>query len=349
MYNRTIEQCVMSYAIRYQRLSELVGQSFQNSEYASSTTLNLYIDLTRIIRNCNEIVANDPLALSANILNLCAHYKSFFRRGYGVECKIFLLYTSGEFFFNKQYYHGYGFPGNQIILSNTTKTNLDLLTMIVRYLPDIDFITTDQEVGLVMMDIMQYEAAHGNPSPNVIISKDIFLYQIVNSKGTFIFRPKKVETGDVSYAINKSNVIDIYQIDRKIKFVENSINPEMLSFIMAITKVPERQIPTIISIGTAIKLIEKCIKDNTILNGYINDCNYCTLEISKRTKSNIVPFEVSIRYKAVDLVNLYMSYDYNLRGNARYNGIINLVDPMSLNMINEQYYQKTPVDFITLM
>ena len=67
MYNRRIEQSVMSYAIRYQRLSELVGQSFQNSEYASSTTLNLYIDLTRIIRNCNEIISNDPLALSASI------------------------------------------------------------------------------------------------------------------------------------------------------------------------------------------------------------------------------------------------------------------------------------------
>lgn len=346
MYVKTIEQEVMSYAIRYQRLSEMVKETFSNSKYANSTEINLYIDLTKMIREMEDIQFTDPMSISANILNLCAHYKSFFRKGYGVEAKIFLLYSRGKFEINRMYYKDYRFTDRIFHDSTTLIQNRDIIEMVCKYLDNIIFMETSEEIGNVALDISLIESKDN--IPNILITKDRYNY-IMTSFNFIIFRPKKHEGQDLSYVITQDNVIHQYQVDRKIKVVPQSLSPALLPFIMALTKVPERNIKSRMNVSTAINAITKAISLGRLNNSYINDARYAAGEIRHCTTSNIDVYEVESIYRSVDLCQVYNGYQFSEHGSKRYHGMINLKDPNGINEISRIYYQKTPVDFPSLL
>lgn len=354
MYDRTIEQIVMNYAIKYQALSKLVSATFKESKYAQCTNINLYIDITRIIRSCADVDSHDPLSLSANILNLCAHYKSFFRRGFGVECKIFLIYSTGEFRINKMQYKNYHYPLNQTSpYWETDKmiiSNREALKVVCPYLSDICYIETTEEPAVVMANI-HLEENFDNTIPDIVITKDIYEYQLVtNYSSFFIFRPKKVSKEDVSYVVKQDTILAQYQIDRKYKSVvlDTELSPEFLPLFMAICGTPERCIKSKMNFKSLMNALIKAINDVKILNQYQANAAHVIESISKYTSAKLNSYEIDCVYKSLDLYQVVSAYYYMISPSNRYNGIVNLIDPNGVNQISETYYKKTPVDFPVL-
>ena len=70
--------------VKYERLSNLINEYYKNSD---SNQIELYIDVSSFIDQLikkadqmqNKINTGDNLFISAWILNMCAHYRRFFR------------------------------------------------------------------------------------------------------------------------------------------------------------------------------------------------------------------------------------------------------------------------------
>ena len=64
-------------------LTDLVYNTYSNSSIAEATELNIFIDLNSVMHPLysehNRILFENITDLSSGIINMCAHYRSFFR------------------------------------------------------------------------------------------------------------------------------------------------------------------------------------------------------------------------------------------------------------------------------
>ena len=351
MYNMTIEQSVMGYAIRYNVLKNLVSECFKNTIYANSNKVNIFIDITKMIKsiNSNDLtsICNDKLALSANLLNLCAHYKSFFNRGYGVDASVYLIRTNGVMNLNKLNIPKYSPLDNneKMVFSGDISKNLDLISIMVPYLHNIDYIVTNEEISNVLFDI---DENYGDKNtPNILITKDIYTSTIASTGNFFVFRPRKNNGDDTSYSITSKNIFDAYQRNRKVKPVDCSgINPAFIGFIMSYTRVQERNVNNVYNFSTIINALKKALADGVILNQYVFDPMFTAETLNKYLARKADPYTVSLYYKALDMYQVYNAYKYS---RTKYKGMVNLSDINKINEISEKYYNITKVDFPTLL
>lgn len=356
MNNTIIEQVVMSYAIRYQNLSKMVYTEYANSDFGKSEEINVFIDLTKILKTLSTIGNKDVnfikgtgVTLSAAILNLCAHYKSFFSKGYNTNAHIHLIYSTKEFLINKSLYKDYSY-GDVNLISNEKYIDdaLYLLDLVCPYLYDVQLNKTSHEPALLMHDILTYH--NKEQVPSIVISKDIVNWQLINHRpGVSVFCPSKHNGEDTSYLVNASNLSSAYYSKRKVKSTLSQVPPNLYSLLLALSRVPERNMKSMLSIPFAIKFIYKGLELGAISKlGIILDpanseaiCNIINKEGFK-----VDPFVLHLRYNAIDLKSLCYSHSLVLDG--RYNGYPDLFDPESLEKISNTYYRSNPVDFPTL-
>lgn len=350
MQVNTIEQIIFGYAIQYKQLASMVESTFKNSIYANCTEINLYIDLTKIIRICSNIDF-DKLTLSANILNLCAHYKAFFNSGFGVYCNIYMIYSTGKFTMNKYLYKDYAFPGSgpeYWDIDADIKANREALNVICKYLNNVEYIETDEEFTLCVKEIAEKE----NPSnaiPNIVISKDLYTYQLpAIFDGFYIFRPKKSSGSDESFVVDKSNVLDKYQKGRHfVPTNELGINTMNLPFIMSLTGFPDRCIKTKMNFKRLVKILKILEKDGIIPTNYQALVTDDLLSnISKYTSVKLNSFEISCVYDSINILSLLSKLNC-VKSMQSYHGKLNLMDPNGLNEIVDKYYNSM-IDINTL-
>lgn len=348
MIKRTVEQVVMYNAIRYQTLNRLVHDKYSNSKYNNCSEINLFIDITKICNSLTKEIINfgyneDPFSISAAILNLCAHYRSFFRRGLSVDTNIYLLYSDGSFPYNKSNYPQYSMGKYQC--ENIVMENIDVLNIICPYIQNIQLIQTQHEISIPINDILDF---NGKRIPSILITTDIVNWQIVNRSlfgyDVCVFNPKKYGGDDLSYIVDSDNLISRYLQKRKVKRELNSFSFSscLYTLLLAMSRVPERNMYGILSIPEATKKIEFAISNNLILNGFINISALDYLDFGKNS------FAISQRYKAIELFSQYGFFrTNNIVG--RYNGMINLLDPKGIQEIDNKYYQNCKVDFPSLL
>jgi len=214
------------------------------------------------------------------------------------------------------------------------------LKILCPYLEDIFFIQDSYETSVVVYDLICKNEAAFDPSPNIIFSKDIFMYQLPALKSdTVIFRSSKKDGQDQSWAVNHTNVIAKYIEDSRGKCIDTFINPGLLSALMTMTNVPSRGINSIFSISKAISLLQEAITNGIILNqhNYSLSCFFGNL--------NTGDYEnLDYRFKAIDI--LFQHTMYVNTPNAKNNiiGIKNLYDPETVKALNNQYFKNNPLD-----
>ena len=140
-YIPSISGIIHKYFVRYDRLMGAIPYAYSDLNIKQ---LNIYIDLfglyKTIYSRSYRTTINDYVEFTSGIVNLCSHYRAFFKRN-GVYTKIFLISS-----FNT--------PSNiKSILPEYNKTmedkrqnkvigemmdfNLNLLEILCPYLPDI--------------------------------------------------------------------------------------------------------------------------------------------------------------------------------------------------------------------
>lgn len=357
MYTISVEQIIGSYAVKYVTLKDLINTNYAGSRDES---INIFIDLGRIYQTLSGIPLDnvDPIVITSSVINLCAHYRAFFDNYYGVSTKIFLIISdmSNVVSINKQYVPSYkkSMYGNNEAVNNAINQSVKYLELLVPYIDDIGLYQSYWEFGVIMYDILSYEHTTArNQSPSLIISKDPYNLQLVSDPGSImrvdILRCKKDAGEDRSYIVNHTNVMKEICHVRNVamKGQELNLNPSLISLIYALSRVPERDIPTLHQLPSVLKAISKAISDGVLMNDRTVDIEYVCDILSKRKLLNVKdPMQVQMRFKAIDIECQCIAY-YSAEP-RKYNGIENLYDPEGFKQISMKYFKDHPLDVNSL-
>lgn len=336
------------YFVKYDRLAFLINATFRNSD---ADVLDIFIDCNDIF---NHIVVPDEnsfinqknkLYISSGIINMCAHYRNFFKRYYSTHTRFWLLYSHQAIFHSQRFEQ---YKRKDVGVTRTLAENLVVLESLCPYLPDIMWCDTSDgfENTLTMKQILDFERSfNGLDNPAIMITKDPYNYMIpAEIPNTFILRPKKSKGEDLSYIASFDSCIPMYIADVYKKTPEPmqfiSIDPDKLSLLMAIGKVPSRNLKSICRLDTVLKVLSSCG-----FSHHIYDIETYLDQLQLPPKIN--KFEVSCRYHALDI--LYNALAYNeISRKFNYTGMVDLYDPETVKRINETYFRDIPLDLEVL-
>lgn len=347
----TLEQILYTNYIKYDKLTELVNEAFKGS---NANSIHLYIDLYSIFKglyNNQTYDIMDYTVITSSIINLVAHMKSFFRKRYRVESKVYLVYSKNCPYINNQFYPEYNkkkmssFNSNKLI-DDMIESNIKLLKILCPYLPDIHFISGTFETGVTIYDLICRNELQDN-NPHIVLTRDSYNYQLAAMRDNItIFRPKKYNGKDESYFINQNNLINTYLMERKTEYRTTTLMPGLLSLLMTLSSVQERNIKMLFNIKTSVTMLEKAIADYKILNGYNSNIGlvYNGLYSSKLEKISDITFEH--RFKAIDIQSQHMIYLNTAEPSSI--SLENLYDPEEVKEINNKYFISNPLDLMNL-
>lgn len=346
----TVNQLIGSYYIRYDRLYELITSYYSGS---SAENIDLYLDVTPLIKNLygNTDVEIDSITLTACLYNMCAHYRNFFKTRFNVGTRIFIVCSSMITPLNHKYLLDYS---NKPPIPESDKPNVtqiisksfDLLDLLCNYTQDVYLVQTQHEAAVAIYGLL---LSSRGLVPNIIISKDLYDYQLVSvpnslSESTIVIRPKKVDNNDISYIVDKNNILSVLLVERKVKVAPKEIfclDSSLYSLILALTRLPERHIKSLLNLPDAIRSLSEAIQSNDIYNGWTVDADRVAYTINKgreQTKK-INEFEVANRFNAIDIISQFDSLQSTGIPISIIN-MTNLYDPNGMKEIINKYFGK---------
>jgi hypothetical protein len=349
-YTDTIvgDHVLIAHYVKYDRLTELINTEFYNSGY---NEINLLIDAYSMIKSIYGLKPNqfiDKFSIASCIINACAHYRNFFWTRYRVTCKIWVVFSRMDVSiieansFYPTYANIFTTDCNPDI-DSMIKQNMEILNTICPYIPDVSFIQSGYEPGLVFGKI----AMNYPDIPNIIVSKDPWNLQVVgNMSNVYMLRPLKRNSEDLSILISNKNVLQYYAALRKVDCDMSKLHSSFISFIIAATRFPERRMKALHNMKTIVKYLNDAIDKQYIRNDSISDIKGLCTDLSAINKINLKSFEIESRMNAIGFNSCFYRYlTLPLTDNIN---IINLHDPDSIKQINEKYFSKVPLDLMSL-
>ena len=344
-YKVNIEHILLSYYIKYNKLTELT----QKTLYKTDTDfIEIYVDLYDMLKPLysTNVFANNKYTIVSSIINLAAHLRSYFWSSYRVSTRIYLVYANETSTNHKQFYYNFG-DNNLESMNNFEKINefissqLEMAKILCAYIYDVYLIrkTTD-------FSMFTYDSIIKNNIPSVILTKSKYAFQIPSLlKNVFIFRPKKYNGDDISYYIDKYNVLQNFykkSLNKQDTITKiNELNPEILSLLITLTGLPQKKLLTLYNAPTAINKLHDAVINYKIINGYNSDLDYIYKVLGiPNSKIDLVNFKY--RFNAVDLQYQHSIYTYM----PEYNDMswnINLNDANTIKEINNKYFIDNPL------
>ena len=127
----------------------------------------------------------------------------------------------------------------------------------------------------------------------------------------------------------------------------SQINPELLSLLLSITKVPKYGLPSILQVPMAINIMKKIFVDDKLaLNQYNSDVAHIVELIKGYTKKQIESFEIIQRFKVIDAIYLYNSL--KALAMETYTKVDDLYNPKMIKEVNEKFFKHYPLDLNVL-
>lgn len=345
-----IEQLMYTNYIKYSSMQQLTQESFNGSD---ASTVNIFIDLYSIFkplyRSSSTLLIENYTVLTSSIINLCAHIKDYYLTRHRVECIFYIIYSTNCPNSAKHFYPDYNYKMTHTvksndIMTNLIKSNINLLNILCPYLHNIFLIEDKVETGVIIYDLAS-KLNIENRYPNIIFTKDIYLYQLPSLlPDTVIFRNFKKDKEDLSWSVTINNVLNRYIKDSRgnnsIYDVSN-IHPSLLSLLITLTNLPERNIKSILNLTNGIKIISEAIINKRIINGYNSDIEYVVSSLNCTKWGDAISFVN--RFKAVDIIFQHSIY-MNSGANKNTSTIVNLFDPETVKQLNNEYFRANPLD-----
>lgn len=347
-----------SFCIKYDVLKSLIDLEYSGKGYNGIDSIVVFIDINSIIKSyfkTTEYKFDNYYDITSGLINICAHYRQFFKSRYGLYCYIHLVYSDitqskiGSMFSDKY--------GSKLNLSNQVmlkmlNDNLELLDILVPYLPWIQYTKTLQfETGVMIFDIIKKEYDSGCRYPNIVVTKDRYNYQLCSKEYDIkVLRPKKDKSNDLSYSINASNVFNtvVFEYTKDPAMIKKiCINPYLLPVLFALSRLPDKGIPSYININKSCEIIYNAINEKVLPDQMITDMQYIAETVLRKYYPKLDSYIVGERYKAVNLYHHYSifmnTHEYNT-----YQGFINLIDDNTVKDINNKFFAKNPLDLNAL-
>ena len=252
-YKVHINQLVGKYMVRMIRMNDLIQYAYAGS---SATSINVVIDLYSIKNSVLGVdFEADGYDLCSAILDLVVHYKNYFR-GLGVDPYFVLIDSNNRPARNIQIYPNY----NSSFAIKTTsanyagvKANMEVLSQICNYIPNMQYIHTEDEVAVALAWLVEGSDA---TIPTMIISRDAYISNLfdLDINLTWLY-PSKYNGEDQSWIAAHENVrglafakvFSMMQGDYLLKLP--------MSLIYAATKFPARDLSSILQYRTLVSKV----------------------------------------------------------------------------------------------
>lgn len=337
-------------------LRNLVYQTYGNSSIAEATKLNIFVDLNSVLHSLysenNRILFDNITDISAGIINLCAHYRSFFRF-IGVDTRFFLINSLNTCDINTKFVAEYNAEfKRKTQITNTLgiiNNNMSLLKILCPYLPAIYYVESEQnfEVAVIIAHIIE---TLNDPNPNLIISRDYYPIQLVTKyRWTSYLCPCKSRFGtygtteDVSWMLpinEKPNFREeFWKVISRVRNCSynliSTMSPINYTLYTAMTKVPERNLKPLVQNNRARDLITSLVGSEDVkiqLSQVINNPNFAAYPLA----------QIEARYKVLDID--YMLSIYRNSPEAKQLQFIDLEDVATVNNIAAKYYANNPLE-----
>lgn len=351
-----LQGVIYGYCVKYTRLARLINANFVGS---TATTIDIFVDVRDI---CSRVLSfmrmkqmqpNNRFFIAGGIINLCAHYREFFRSRYNTSSRFWLI-DAESVNNHTMIYKDYTLsPLNDDICPNIIAENIMILNTITPYLPDITMINANGfDIGVNVLDIVSKEQVFGNDNPRIILSKDRSVLQIADSiVNTFVLRPIKKASYDESVLYGLQMAIPEY-VSREFNkgYPAMPIPAGLCSVLMALTRNSSRHIPSKLRIDIALRKLSPLAQPNQTL-GIGTQTQYPHVWDIKALLTQLGvdsdPFEIELRYKAIDIPIMYEAFKVH-PVNTIYTSIVNLYAPEEVKKINEQYFKGIPLDLEVL-
>ena len=345
-----IESLLLSHYIKYDKLFELCNISLANIQ---SNTVDIYIDLYDILKKIytTNTKINKKFIIVSSIINLAAHYRGYFWSRHRLYTNIFLVYGDNISNNQKQFIPTFGndefrktknYDKNNIFINS----QLELVKILVGYIDNVYYIRRRSHFSaFVYHNII----TNNSINPSIIISKDKYNYQLpALNNNIIIFRPKKYNSQDISYYINKNNVYDCFysKSSKDTLDILHKLNPELLSLLISLNGLPKYNLYSLMNINTAVKLLLDAINKNKIINGYNSDIKYIASNLNG-LNNYVDNVSLEYRFNAVDLLVQSKIYESTIESKDM-QWYINLKDPKTVKDINNKYFADNPLDLNNL-
>jgi len=336
--------------IKYDKLIEMVNTVFVGS---NATSVNIFIDvysMVKILYKNPNMIIEDYSSLTASVINLCAHLRDFFKTRYRTTSKIYIVSSRNTPAMNILLYPSYNNSiksamDHMLSTDEMIVNNMELLETLCPYLPDIFFIKGEYETGVYMYDIMCKNEMLGNMNPNIIITRDVYNFQLIPMReNTVVFRPYKQSGADLSYYLNKNNLFEKFLITDRLVVAKNDIkiNPGLFTLFLALSKLPERNIKSLFNTTKAMKILDEAVATFRLHNGYNSDMESVWNSIYKDSFDSIGYSTFKSRFDVIDI----QSQHYGFANSPYSKGVVfpNLYDPETVKLINNKYFKNNPLD-----
>ena len=323
--------------VKYEVLNPLIQYAYAGSK---ATNLNIFVDLTSLLRKAieenNEVgryeISSD-VSISADIINLCAHYREYFGR-MGVITRFYLIY-------------GRNCPSENIIFCGKDY-NAKFTSKVFLQNQMMKMIDKNEVAGFIehIINLYGFDRVDLYPNmENMIVSKDILPWQLIPRRCT-VLRPRKFKGNDTSFIVTKQNMWAEFAKVRQVDVQSlNMIDIKYLSNVLAMTRVPERNLLSIKNIPVVFKTILKGIElgllPQTIMEHQLpqSTVNYALGLLEMAT--NYTTLEM--RWKAI---SSSFAAEAIFPNNPIWSTVLfrDVYDPNGLKEIVSRYYENSPID-----
>lgn len=276
-YNTTVpaSNVVYGYYIKKVILRNLIYKAFRGTPNETATKIRVFIDINNIMKSImySNCLVYENYEVACAIINMIAHYKSFFISGnYGVVPEFYLMYCPDyigdiEMKRNPDYCilaRNTIYNVNNTGKRNVLTQNISMIKLITQYIPNAHFIESNR----ISTPVMMYNLieSFSDTVPNIVITKDPACNQLPVISNTIIFRPKKSKTGnpenpsmDTSYTIKSMDAIlcamDKLPADSTINKLR-AVPPTYWSLVFTLNGMKSNSLQGVYEIRKTINIIE---------------------------------------------------------------------------------------------
>ena len=330
---------------------------FANIErWAECSDVDIYIDMNSATKELfyNKPPTNGGAEIASTIINLCGHYREYYRRYHQCETRFFIVYSINRPKNCVDIFDEYNSSNimrqmSKPIIYDMIMKACSYLDAICKYIPDVFFIYSDYETPIVIYDSIEYRQA--KPYPSLILTKDPLTCAVTAfSNKCIVVRPYKsmakgIKKIDKSYFIKQHDVMPhiIHEYTNKSLPIYRALSPSLISVIFALCGVNQRNITMLLNINEAVTTLYNGIVYGDIVNGY-NDINviYDKLNLAKFGVSRK---EIQDRFTMLDIPTQHAIMcnelsigvdDYNIR-------VVNIDDPNKVRYMNDTEFVNCPI------
>lgn len=248
MINRAM---LYSKFVRYDELNAMMLSNPSTKEIIGHP-FDIYIDIMSVYKDVlsSDFVDGDTKTICINVLNMAAHYRHFFRNKTGCKVRVFLVNSLTTA------------TGNICEIQNTIYNDkvFSMVSNLCKYLPDIYYIYRDGFNASSVIYYFMNNVPKSNPTSTLVISNDVYAYQLVLRMNTYLLR-----VGKSKKFITYNTVIDAFF---KNKTPSTDLSPALLPLLMALNKSKALNLDLLYSYKVAIDTVRQCIERGLIYNGY---------------------------------------------------------------------------------